>query len=226
MIVLFLSAAGVVSAQGQCPTVDIVAAGPLKHDTLFTAQVKGAPKGVRPKFLWKISGAEKFGDETSDMLLVSILKTKLGDPITISVDVVGYDPSCRVTKTLTIKNTVAPYVCDTLNINGPTSVTTGELADLKFTATGGSANKSELTYAWSVSAGMIESGQGTPNIKINTSDAEGKSITATVGVQNLGLGCSNIKDFTFSVVTKPTTKPAAKPKQVKPKKVSAKSKKT
>jgi hypothetical protein len=171
--------------------------------------------------LWKVSGADKLSDDLSDMLFVQILTTKLGDPITITVDVLGYAPSCRVTKTITLKNTVAPYVCDTLNITGPATITTGDLVDLKLNVTDGSSDKTRLTYNWSISAGTIESGQGTANIKIDTSDAEGRTITASVDVGDLGVGCSNTKAFSFSVVKKPAAKPASKPKQAKPKKVAS-----
>jgi len=45
------------------------------------------------------------------------------------------------------------------------------------------------TYKWSVSAGSIESGQGTPSILVHTTNLWGASITATVEVGNLPAAC-------------------------------------
>ena len=46
------------------------------------------------------------------------------------------------------------------------------------------------TYNWTVSAGTIESGQGTPSIVVRTtSDMAGSSVTATVNIGGAPAGC-------------------------------------
>jgi hypothetical protein len=53
----------------------------------------------------------------------------------------------------------------------------------------------KLTYNWSTSAGIIASGQGTPSIKVDSKGADGQTITATVEVDGLELGCEKTVSF-------------------------------
>src|SRR5437868_11747563 len=69
--------------------------------------------------------------------------------------------------------------CPTTKVNCPAEVKQGDL--FKFTAnvTGGDQDVTP-TYNWSVSAGVIESGQGTSTIDVNTKGVAAEStITAT-----------------------------------------------
>lgn len=85
------------------------------------------------------------------------------------------------TKTITVAECdcvpIDNCVCPTLTITGPAGVTNpGET--MTFTANGGA---SDATYNWTVSAGTIESGQGTPSITVSTTaDMAGDNVTATV----------------------------------------------
>lgn len=47
----------------------------------------------------------------------------------------------------------------------------------------------ELSYNWSLSAGVIIAGQGTPTITINTTGITGQTITATIEVGGLASSC-------------------------------------
>jgi hypothetical protein len=51
-----------------------------------------------------------------------------------------------------------------------------------------------LTYNWTVSAGMIESGQGSLQISVATADA--KSVTASVEVGGIPAACPNVASGT------------------------------
>ena len=48
------------------------------------------------------------------------------------------------------------------------------------------------TYKWSVSAGTITTGQGTPTIVVDTKGLAGKEVTATVDVGGLNPACQRI----------------------------------
>ena len=55
---------------------------------------------------------------------------------------------------------------------------------------GGGPASMAATYNWSVSAGTITSGQGTPTISVDTAGLGGQSVTATVSVGGADPSCS------------------------------------
>ena len=109
----------------------------------------------------------------------------------------GVDDGCGLcgkteTKTITIAEcdcVPAPTCnCATLSVSGPAGVTEPG-GNMTFTAnvSGGSQ---AVTYNWTVSAGTIESGQGTPSITVaTTSDMAGSNVTATVQLGGLDPAC-------------------------------------
>jgi hypothetical protein len=63
---------------------------------------------------------------------------------------------------------------------------------LTFTAnTVGGDPSIKLTFNWTLSAGKITSGQGTPSISVDTSGFEGQTFTATVEVGGFDKACAN-----------------------------------
>jgi hypothetical protein len=77
-------------------------------------------------------------------------------------------------------------VCPSLQIKAPDVVEAGRTGRVTLIVTdpGGSP-----TYTWTVSAGRIESGQGTTSIAVQTANLAGVSITATVELGNLPEVC-------------------------------------
>ncbi|CAN5470115.1 hypothetical protein BH10ACI3_BH10ACI3_11650 [soil metagenome] len=106
----------------------------------------------------------------------------------------GVDDGCGVcgkTNTQTIKVQECPdcvKVCDcaTLSVSGPTGITNpGDT--MTFTA----VTSGDVTYNWMVSAGTIESGQGTASIVVRTTkDMAGSNVTATVELGGLTPDCN------------------------------------
>jgi hypothetical protein len=73
-----------------------------------------------------------------------------------------------------------PPGCPKTTVNSPDSVRKGETLNFTANVKGGDSQV-EPTYNWSVSAGAIESGQGTATIQVGTKDLEADStVTATV----------------------------------------------
>jgi hypothetical protein len=112
---------------------------------------------------------------------------------------VGVDDGCGVcgqTKTETI--TVAqcncvpderPCVCPTVTVDGPSSITQPG-GTMTFTANVSGGTPGNITYNWSVDAGSIESGQGSPVITVRApSDGSVSNITASVDVGGLCTTC-------------------------------------
>jgi hypothetical protein len=101
---------------------------------------------------------------------------------------VGVDDGCGVcgttkTETITVERCNCEKIidcpaCPSVDVTGPSGVTQpGE--SMTFTANGASGN---ATYNWSVSAGEITSGQGTPSITVTAPSDGTTNVTATVNV--------------------------------------------
>lgn len=111
----------------------------------------------------------------------------------------GVDDGCGLcgqtqTQTITVvecacEQPPAPCNCPNLSVTGPAGVTTpGET--MTFTANLSGGDQNNITYNWSVSAGTIESGQGTPSITVRTSeDLAGGNVTATVNIGGTDPNC-------------------------------------
>lgn len=98
-----------------------------------------------------------------------------------------------------------PDGCPTTKVVSPAEVAKGD--KLVFTADvkGGDTNV-DPTYNWTVSAGTIESGQGTAKIEVSTKEVEvDASITATVELGGYSRDCgygSTVNSATAVVVKK------------------------
>jgi hypothetical protein len=81
-------------------------------------------------------------------------------------------------------------LCPEITVIGPSRFTTaGDLMTFKASIGNGQAGK--LGYDWTVTAGAIESGQGTATISVRTTKDMGESnVTATVKVTGLSAECS------------------------------------
>jgi hypothetical protein len=89
--------------------------------------------------------------------------------------------------------------CPTLSISCPTDqVTAGSPATVSVNLSGGDPNAS-VTYNWTVSAGTISGGQGSPSITIDTTGLEGQNVTATVELGGLPPECDRTESCSFSV---------------------------
>ncbi|MDQ3798002.1 MAG: Ig-like domain-containing protein [Acidobacteriota bacterium] len=120
--------------------------------------------------------------------------------------VAGADDGCGVcgkTETRTIEVTecpgcrtpIPPCVCPTVSISGPTSVVEPG-APMTFTVNVSGGTAENITYNWTVSAGTIESGQGTPTITVSTTGLQDTNVTATVNIDGTGLCTECGRTFT------------------------------
>jgi len=93
-------------------------------------------------------------------------------------------------------------VCPNVAISCPESAT--ENAPVTFTATisGGSANITP-TYNWTISAGRIISGQGTPTITVDTAGMAGQTIRADLDIGGYGMRCPASCVVSIPVSNKP-----------------------
>jgi len=92
--------------------------------------------------------------------------------------------------------------CPTIEISCPTDqITAGQPATVSVNVSGG--GNFNATYNWTVSAGTISSGQGTPSITIDTTGLEGQNVTATVELGGLPPACERTRSCSFSVAGLP-----------------------
>jgi hypothetical protein len=98
--------------------------------------------------------------------------------------------------------------CPDVSTSSPDTVPFGSPAAFTGSVRGGDANVTP-TYSWTVSAGTIESGQGTSSITVNTSGLDSNAtITATVDVGGYARECSTSSSCTITIVAKPPARGA------------------
>lgn len=98
----------------------------------------------------------------------------------------------------------AIVVCPTLSVSCPPDVDQG--SSIRFDSS--LSVPAEVTYNWSVSAGAISSGQGTPSIIVDTNNLGGQTVTATLELVGLDPSCSGSASCASSV--RPVQPPASK----------------
>ncbi len=114
----------------------------------------------------------------------------------------GVDDGCGVcgktqTKTITVEKcdcfVPEDCVCPTVSVTGPDAITEPG-GVMTFTANLSGGSGSDYTYTWKVSQGDIIDGQGTPVIRVQTSEGmAGQNIVAMVTIGNTcsGANCAN-----------------------------------
>lgn len=134
---------------------------------------------------------------------------------------------CGQTKSTTINvvdcpNCVTPCTCPTISVTEPSTVTQPG-APMTFTANvSGGSGDTNYTYNWTVSAGSITSGQGTPSITVDTTGLAGQNVTATVEVGGLCTTCTQrTASGTGAVATPPGSTLVAEVGNVKPDELKA-----
>ncbi|MEP6921928.1 MAG: hypothetical protein ABI967_12450 [bacterium] len=93
---------------------------------------------------------------------------------------------------LVVKCTPPPRpqpVCPNINITCPDRVKAGEPVTFASTLSGGSGNIPAVYY-WTVSAGRIIEGQGTNQIKVDTTSLAGQTLQATLTMGGYNVDCS------------------------------------
>lgn len=120
--------------------------------------------------------------------------------VTIADDCAPIEPQSTTVTIANCVDCVGDNPCSQIDVSSSAeSVLDGTL--ITFTAK--AIGKTRLpTYNWTVSAGSIQSGQGTPSITVDTENAGGKSVTATVEFGGLDPSCARIASSTVAVTSK------------------------
>lgn len=81
-------------------------------------------------------------------------------------------------------------VCPNVEIICPTNIGIDQPLTFSSRITGGSATDTPPIFNWSVSAGTIIEGQGTPTIRVDTTGLAGQTVKATLSMGGYTLDCS------------------------------------
>jgi hypothetical protein len=125
---------------------------------------------------------------------------------TVTVEIAGVGFKSADVEVQRCASCVLP--CPTVSVACPDSKEDNDTETITFTAnvSGGDPNVS-ATYNWSVSAGAIESGQGTATITVKTKGLAGKTVTATVNVGGYPPECNTTGSCTTTVTVRPIPTP-------------------
>src|SRR5712691_359671 len=93
-------------------------------------------------------------------------------------------------------------VCPNVSVSCPDATAEGQPVTFTATITGGSGAL-RPTYNWTVSAGRIISGQGTPRITVDTNGLAGQTIRASLDVTGYGTPCPASCATSIPIVSKP-----------------------
>ncbi|MCP9493409.1 MAG: hypothetical protein MSG64_03030 [Pyrinomonadaceae bacterium MAG19_C2-C3] len=166
-------------------------------------------------------------DPDGDTLLYTYTTTAgriVGEGPNVTLDLTGVAPGTNVTVTSEVDDGCGCIAFDTTNVNVtecepappvvvdcPTvtlscvdSVNVGSPATLTANISGGDQNVTP-TFNWTVTAGTITSGQGTPSITVDTTGLGGQSFTATATVGGYDPTCQNAQSCTVQVIGAPET---------------------
>lgn len=170
-------------------------------------------------------------DPDGDTLLYTYTTTAgriIGEGPNVTLDLTGVAPGTNVTVTSEVDdgcgcvafNTTnvnvtecaipepTPPPCPTVTLSCLDTVNVGSPATLTANLSGGDPNVTP-TFNWTVTAGTITSGQGTPSITVDTTGLGGQSFTATATVGGYDPSCPNTASCTVSV-----TQPNVEPREV------------
>ncbi len=180
---------GTISTSGQCPTTD--------NSTVQLSANATDPDGDTLLYTYTTTGGRVTGDGANVSWDLSGVQPGTYTSTVEVDDGCGCVAFSSTTVTVTECNDCVPP-CPTIEISCPTDqVQAGTPATVSVNVSGG--GNFNVTYNWTVSAGTISGGQGTPSITIDTTGLEGQSVTATVELGGLPPACERTRSCSFSV---------------------------
>ncbi len=143
------------------------------------------------RYRWTTSGGRITGDGAAVSWDLSGLQPGYYKAY-VDIDTGSGDEACQAfssTAVLVNRCPPPPPVCPNVSIICPEKAELGQVLTFSSNATGGSPDVTP-TYNWTVSAGRIIEGQGTPSIRVDTTGLAGQAVTATLSMGGYNLDCS------------------------------------
>jgi hypothetical protein len=147
--------------------------------------------GASLRYKWTTNGGRLRGDGANTSWDLAGVRPGVYEAF-VEVDD-GRDLNCVAFSSISVIVTECPapppeIVCPNVTVSCPDAASENAPATFTATISGGSAGITP-TYNWTVSAGRIISGQGTPTISVDTTGLAGQSIRANLDVGGYGMRC-------------------------------------
>ncbi len=151
-----------------------------------------SPEGKPLRYKWTVSGGRLDAYDATDVIwdLSDAQPGVYNASVTLESGPVG-DPLCTAfTSTRVVVRSCPPArpLCPNVSMYCPDVVRTGAPITFTASASGGTPGVTPI-YKWTVSAGTITSGQGSPTITVDTAGLGGQPITASLEVEGYNLVC-------------------------------------
>jgi hypothetical protein len=172
------------------PGVVTTCAGDSKPATVQLNAKGSATVGNPVRYSWRASGGQIDGDgPTVNWDLTGLAPGYYKAFLDITNGTASEE--CQAFSTTTILVRCVPPVCPNVSIVCPDRLVVDEPITFSANMSGGSGDVSS-TYNWTVSAGRIIEGQGTPTIKVDTKGLAGETIKATFAIGGYPQTCSAV----------------------------------
>lgn len=163
------------------------------EDETYSNQLSfSANPGDYQSYSWQVSAGEISGPR--DTPSINVVNVNPGSSCKATVTIRHNDCTNSASHTTKVR---LPPACPTVNVSCPSSVEEGQ----SITFGTGIPVDPELSFYWSISAGEIKGGQGTPAINVDSAGLGGTTVTATV--QLGGQNCFNTASCTTEVIARP-----------------------
>lgn len=170
------------------PSTNLVQNCPGEGSSVQLAADAYSPQGLQLRYNWSATGGRIVGtgaNTTWDFAGVP------EGTYTVTVEVnSGREQDCTAfTQTAVVVRPCPPPPCPSIVISCPDTVRVGESITFRANVTN-LATGITPTYQWTVTAGTITSGQGTPTITVDTSGLAGQPVNARLAVMGFSTDCS------------------------------------
>lgn len=170
------------------PSTNVVMNCPGDGSVVQLAADAVSPQGLPLRYNWSATGGRIVGSGANTTWDFSGVQP---GTYTVTVEVnSGREQDCTAfTQTAVVVRDCPPPTCPSIVISCPDTVRLGETVTFRSSITNLATGITPI-YQWTVSAGTITSGQGTPSITVDTTGLTGQAINARLSVGGFNLDCS------------------------------------
>jgi hypothetical protein len=164
-----------------------------------------SPDGAPLRYKWTTTGGRLRGDGASTSWDLAGAQPGVYQAFVEVGD--GRDLNCIAFSSVSIVVAECPpppvqIVCPTVTISCPDAASENAPATFTANVSGGSPGITPI-YNWTVSAGRIISGQGTPSITVDTAGLAGQTIRASLDIAGFGTPCPASCATSIPIMNKP-----------------------
>jgi hypothetical protein len=170
------------------PSTNVVINCPGEGSSVQLAADAVSPQGLPLRYNWTATGGRIVGTGASTTWDFSGVQP---GTYTVTVEVnSGREQDCTAfTQTAVVVRECPPPTCPSIVISCPDTVRVGQAITFNANVTNLATGITPI-YQWTVSAGTITGGQGTPSITVDTTGLAGQPVNARLSVGGFNLECS------------------------------------